>query len=310
MKKYLLKRLIISIVTLFCIVLVMFLLLNLMPGSPFQNEKLSPEQRALLLSKYGLDKSLPERFFIYLKNLLKGDFGVSYSLAANVPISDLLKAHMQISMILGFVAMVIGSLLVMSVGFFSALAKDCIGDKLCSVLTIIGISLPSYLFSIFFSYTLGFRTGTLPMLFEHSHPVLSSIMPVLSYALPVAAVVCRFTRDEAVSVMDSDYVLFAKSQGISGMRLLTGYILRNSLMPVITVIMMLLVGLLSGSMVTEQIFSIPGIGALLTKAITANDYNVVLALTFVFAFIFIAARLLLDVLYGIIDPRIRVSGKG
>ena len=94
------------------------------------------------------------------------------------------------------------------------------------------------------------------------------------------------------------------------MRLLTGYILRNSLMPVITVIMMLLVGLLSGSMVTEQIFSIPGIGALLTKAITANDYNVVLALTFVFSFIFIAARLLLDILYGIIDPRIRVSGKG
>ena len=94
------------------------------------------------------------------------------------------------------------------------------------------------------------------------------------------------------------------------MRLLTGYILRNSLMPVITVIMMLLVGLLSGSMVTELIFSIPGIGALLTKAITANDYNVVLALTFVFAFFFIAARLLLDVLYGIIDPRIRVSGKG
>ena len=252
---------------------------------------------------------MPERFFLYVKNLLRGDFGVSYSLAANVPISELLKKHMPISMIIGFVSIIIGSLLGMSVGFFSALAKESFGDKLCSVLTIIGISLPSYLFSIFFSYTLGFRTGTLPMLFEHSHLILSSILSVLSYALPVSAVICRFTRDEAVSVMDSDYVLFAKSQGISGMRLLTGYILRNSLMPVIT-IMMMLVGLLSGSMVTEQIFSISGIGALLTQAITANDYNVVPALTFVFAFIFIAVRLLLNVLYGIIDPRIRVSGKG
>lgn len=227
-----------------------------------------------------------------------------------MPISELLKKHMPISMIIGFVSIIIGSLLGMSVGFFSALAKESFGDKLCSVLTIIGISLPSYLFSIFFSYTLGFRTGTLPMLFEHSHLILSSILSVLSYALPVSAVICRFTRDEAVSVMDSDYVLFAKSQGISGMRLLTGYILRNSLMPVITIMMMMLVGLLSGSIVTEQIFSIPGIGALLTQAITANDYNVVPVLTFVFAFIFIAVRLLLDVLYGIIDLRIRVSGKG
>ena len=309
MKKYLLKRIIISVITLFCIVLILFLMLNLMPGSPFNSDKLSEEQKAQLLNKYGLDKPVLERFFIYIGNLFKGDFGVSYNLAANVTISELLRDHMPITLMLGLVSMVTGSLFGMFVGFLSAMARNSIGDKICTVLTIIGISVPSYLFSIFLSYMLGYRTGTLPMLYDFREPVLSSIMPVISYSLPVSAVVCRFTRDEAVSVIDSDYVLFARSQGIGGAKLLRSYILRNSLIPVITVEMLMLVGLLAGSMVTEQIFSIPGIGALLTNAISVNDYNVIIAMTFIFALIFIAARLLLDILYGIIDPHIRVSGK-
>ena len=284
-------------------------MLNLMPSSPFNSDKLSEEQKAQLLNKYGLDKPVLERFFIYIGNLFKGDFGVSYNLAANVPISELLRDHMPITLMLGLVSMVTGSLFGMFVGFLSAMARNSIGDKICTVLTIIGISVPSYLFSIFLSYMLGYRTGTLPMLYDFREPVLSSIMPVISYSLPVSAVVCRFTRDEAVSVIDSDYVLFARSQGIGGAKLLRSYILRNSLIPVITVEMLMLVGLLAGSMVTEQIFSIPGIGALLTNAISVNDYNVIIAMTFIFALIFIAARLLLDILYGIIDPRIRVSGK-
>lgn len=138
-------------------------------------------------------------------------------------------------------------------------------------------------------------------------PVVSGIMPVLSLSIAVMAVIARFTRDEAVSVMKSDYVMFARSQGISNRTLLFRYVIRNSMMPVITVMTMLLVGLLTGSLVTEQIFAIPGIGFLLSSAITANDYNVVVTLGFLYAAIYVAARLILDILYGIIDPRVRLG---
>ena len=309
MKKYLLKRILISIVTLFCILLILFIMLNLLPGSPFNSEKLSDEQKAVVMAKYGLDKPVIERFLIYLKNMLKGDFGVSYNIATNVPISDLLREHMPITVYLGLASMIIGSALGMSAGFFAALNKNGIGDLLCSVLSIIGISIPSYIFAICLAYFIGFQWEMLPLLYDFRYPVLSSVMPVIAYSLPIAAVICRFTRDEATNVMKSDYVLFARSQGIDGSKLLFGYVLRNSLMPVITIITLMLVNLLTGSMVVENIFSIPGIGNMMTMAVTENDYNVIIALAFVYAVLFIIARLILDIIYGIIDPRVRIIGK-
>lgn len=307
MRKYILKKLMLSIVTLFVILLVLFLLMELMPGSPFNSDKLSEAQRATLARAYGLDKPVLVRFFLYLKNMLRGDFGVSYNLSINTPVLTMIKSRLPISMRIGVCSLLLGSVLGLAIGFLAAFHQGKAADIFCTIISVIGISVPSYIFAIALSYYGGFKFKRLPLLYDFRMPVVSSIMPVLSLSIAVMAVIARFTRDEAVSVMKSDYVMFARSQGISNRTLLFRYVIRNSMMPVITVMTMLLVGLLTGSLVTEQIFAIPGIGFLLSSAITANDYNVVVTLGFLYAAIYVAARLILDILYGIIDPRVRLG---
>ena len=308
MVKYVIKKLAIAVLTLFLVVLILFLLMELMPGSPFNNPKLSDEQKQVMMQAYGLDKPVLERFFIYVKNMLHGDFGVSYNMAADVPVAELIKSRLPISMLIGLASMILGSILGLALGFLAAFKKGKIWDVICRIISVISISVPAYIFAILFSYFLGFKLKLLPLLYDFRSPVISSLMAVISLSIFVMGVVLRYTRDEAVSVLSSDYVLFARSQGISKKVLLTKYVLRNSLMPIITVMTMLLVGLLTGSLVTESIFAVPGIGYLLSSAVTANDYNVVIALSFVFALIYVVARLILDLLYGLIDPRVRVAG--
>ena len=307
MRKYILKKLMLSIVTLFVILLVLFLLMELMPGSPFNSDKLSEAQRATLARAYGLDKPVLVRFFLYLKNMLRGDFGVSYNLSINTPVLTMIKSRLPISMRIGVCSLLLGSVLGLAIGFLAAFHQGKAADIFCTIISVIGISVPSYIFAIALSYYGGFKFRWLPLLYDFRIPVVSGIMPVLSLSIAVMAVIARFTRDEAVSVMKSDYVMFARSQGISNRTLLFRYVIRNSMMPVITVMTMLLVELLTGSLVTEQIFAIPGIGFLLSSAITANDYNVVVTLGFLYAAIYVVARLILDILYGIIDPRVRLG---
>ena len=309
MKKYFLKKLAISVITLILIVLILFLMMDMMPGSPFNNPKLTEAQKAQLMASYGLDKPVFIRFLMYLKNILHGDFGVSYTLSVNTPVSQIIAARLPISMAIGAAAMVIGSILGLALGYFAAFHAGKAGDMICLILFVIGISVPSFIFAIVISYFFGFEWNIFPLLYDFRQPVLSSIMAVSSMSIYVMAVVGRYTRDEASAVLKSDYVQFAVSQGISQRKILRYYVIRNSMMGVITVMAMLLVGLLTGSLVTEQIFAIPGIGFLMSKAISANDYNVVIALAFVFAAIYVTARLILDVLYGLIDPRVRVGGR-
>ena len=307
MRKYLLKRLLLSVVTLFIILLVLFLLLSFMPGSPFNSQKLSADQVAVLNAKYGLDRPLPERFFKYLTNMICGDLGVSYSLSADTPVSTLLRNRLPVTILIGVVSLAIGAVFGIFVGMSAALSKSRVVKAIYNVLTIVGIAVPSYLIAIFLSYFAGYKERMLPLLFDINHPVITSIMPVLSMSAIVVAVVSRFSCEEAGRVISSDYVLLARCQGVTNFKLITRYILPNSIMPVITIIAMLLVGLMTGSLVIEQMFAIPGTGALLTQAISANDYNVILALSFVYSGMYIVAVLIVDVLYCLIDPRVRLS---
>ncbi|MBP3874047.1 MAG: ABC transporter permease [Lachnospiraceae bacterium] len=309
MKKYIIKKLVLSVVTLLLIIFILFLLMNFMPGSPFNNPKLTPEQKEILIQSYGLDKPVLQRFFIYLGNMFKGDFGVSYSLSVNTPVLTLIRSRLPVSLLIGVSAMLLGSAAGLIVGFLAAFHQGKAADIVCMILSVIGISVPSYIIAIALSYFVGFRLKWLPLLYDFRNPVLSGIMPVLALSVMVMSVIARFTRDEAVSVLKSDYVMFARSQGMSGRTILFHYVIRNSIMQVITVMTLLLVGLLTGSLVTEQIFSIPGIGFLLSSAISANDYNVVITLSFMYAAIYVVARLILDILYGIIDPRVRLGGE-
>ncbi|MGI5977958.1 MAG: ABC transporter permease [Oscillospiraceae bacterium] len=310
MGKYVLKRVLISVFTLLVITLVLFILLQLMPGSPFNDEKLSPEQHAVLNEKYGLDKPIIVQFGNYVVNMFKGDFGVSYNISKNTPISQLIEKRLPISIRIGGMAVTLGAIVGLLLGIAAALKHDTGWDTLCTVISVLGVSVPSYVFALGLSYTFGFRLGWLPMLYSSRQAFASSILPSIALSLFTCASIARFTRTEMLEVLGSDYMLLAESKGISGNKLIFRHALRNSLIPIVTVLAPLIVDLMTGSLVVEKIFSIPGVGSLLVTAIQSNDYNVVIALSFIYSAMYIGIMLIVDILYGIIDPRIRVAKDG
>ena len=307
MKKYVLKRVLISIVTLLVILLVLFILLQFMPGSPFNDEKLTADQRALLYAKYGLDQPVIIQFFHYVAHMCQGDFGVSYNISKNTPISQLLQTRLPTSVRIGGQAVVFGAIVGLVLGIVAALKHGSFWDSLCTVISVIGVSVPSYVFALFLAYFCGFKAGWFPQLYQMTHPIYSSILPSIALAMFTIASIARFTRSEMLEVLDSDYLLLAKSKGLSQNALIMRHTLRNAMIPVITVLAPLIVGLMTGSLVVEKIFAIPGIGSLLVQAIQSNDYNVVIVLSFIYAAMYIGIMLVVDILYGIIDPRIRLA---
>ena len=302
-----LNRVLISVVTVLIILAVLFTMLHSMPGSPFNDEKITAVQRANLEAKYGLDKPLPVQFVNYLRAMLSGDFGVSYVIQKNMPIASLLRARIMVSIRIGVQAVALGTLIGLLMGIVAAMKRNSFLDTFATVVSVIGVAFPSYVFAMAMSYFIGFRLGWLPLLYSTADAARSTVMPTISLSMFSMATVARFARTEMVEVMGSDYMLLADSKGISSFRLLGVHGLRNALIPIVTVLAPLTVELMTGSLVVEQIFAIPGIGSLLVSAIQFNDYNVVLAVVFVYSIMFISVMLIVDILYGVIDPRIRLA---
>ena len=309
-KKYTLKRVITALFTLLAILLVLFVLMQLMPGSPFNDEKLNDSQRAALYAKYGLDQPVVVQFFRYVGNMLRGDFGVSYNISKNTPISQLIQTRLPISILIGGFAVLIGAVLGLLLGLLAALKHNTIWDSIATIISVIGVSVPSYVFALALSYSLGFKLKWFPMLLNIQDVMGSSVLPSISLSMFTMASIARFTRSEMLEVLGSDYMLLAESKGISGASLIFRHALRNALIPIITVLAPLIVDLMTGSLVVEKIFAIPGVGSLLVTAIQSNDYNVVISLSFVYSAMYIIIMLVVDILYGIIDPRIRLAKDG
>ncbi|WRS28594.1 ABC transporter permease [Oscillospiraceae bacterium MB08-C2-2] len=310
MKRYIFRRVLISVFTLLAITLVLFTLLQLMPGSPFNDEKLTNDQRAVLNAKYGLDQPLHVQFGRYVVRLVQGDLGVSYNISKNTPISQLIESRLPVSIKIGGMAVGAGALVGLLLGIVAALNHNTWLDRLCTVISVLGVSVPSYVFALTLSYSLGFRLSLLPMLYSAKAPLASGVMPSIALSMFTLASIARFTRNEMLEVMGSDYMMLAESKGITGAPLIVRHAMRNALIPIITVLAPLIVDLMTGSLVVEKIFAIPGVGSLLVTAIQSNDYNVVIALSFIYSAMYIGIMLLVDVLYGIIDPRIRLSKSG
>ena len=310
MKKYIFKRILTSIFTLLVILLVLFVLMQLMPGSPFNDEKLTADQRAALYAKYGLDQPIVVQFFRYVGNMLRGDLGVSYNISKNTPIAQLIQTRLPISIMIGGYAVALGAVIGLILGLIAALKHDTIVDSVCTIISVIGVSVPSYVFALALSYYFGFKLRWFPMLFSQQMITQSSVLPSVSLSMFTMASIARFTRSEMLEVLGSDYMLLAESKGISGSALIIRHALRNALIPIITVLAPLIVDLMTGSLVVEKIFSIPGVGSLLVNAIQSNDYNVVISLSFIYSAMYIAIMLVVDILYGVIDPRIRLAKKG
>ena len=310
MKKYTIKRVLTFIFTLLAILLILFILMQLMPGSPFNDEKLNEDMRAALYAKYGLDKPIIVQFFNYVKNMLQGDFGVSYKISKNTPISQLIQTRLPISIGIGGMAVALGAIAGLLLGLLAALKHNTIWDTLATIISVIGVSVPSYVFALALSYNFGFKLPWFPMLFSQKDIMGSSVLPSISLSMFTMASIARFTRSEMLEVLGSDYMLLAESKGLSGPALIFRHALRNALIPIVTVLAPLIVDLMTGSLVVEKIFAIPGVGSLLVNAIQSNDYNVVISLSFIYSAMYIAIMLVVDLLYGVIDPRIRLAKKG
>ena len=306
-KKYIFKRVLYSLVAVLVLLLLLFLMLDLMPGSPFNDDKLSQEQIDVLYQKYGLDDPFLVRYFRYLFNIVKGDFGVSYNIASNVPITDLLQTRLPTSIRLGGQAVFLGASIGLLLGLVAALKHNTIFDTIATIISVLGVSLPSYVFALALSYVFGYRMGWFPLLYASETPFISSVLPTVALSMFSMANIARFTRTEMLEVLRSDYMLLAESKGISGPTLIIRHALRNALIPIITVLGPLIVNTMTGSLVIEKIFSIPGIGELMVRSIQQNDYNVTIALSFIYSLMYIGIMLVVDILYGIIDPRIRLS---
>ena len=307
MSKYILKRVLISLMTLLAIIFVLFVMLDKMPGSPFNDEKLTEAQKALLYAKYGLDQPFMVRFGKYLLNMLKGDLGVSYTINKNKPIAEMLTGPLKISLRVGAQAMVLGSVIGLILGIIAALKHNSFLDTLLSLLAIIGVSVPSYVFALLLAYFVGFKLNWAPILYNAQNVNRSLLLPTVALSMFPIANISRFTRSEMIDVLNSEYILLVKAKGIKEKGMILHHALRNTMIPIVTIMGPLLVNLLTGSMVVEKVFAIPGIGLIMTQAIQNNDYNVVIACAFVYSAMYITMMLIVDVLYGIIDPRIRVA---
>ena len=309
MTKYIAKRILLALATLFVITFVLFVLIRIMPGNPFPVERLSAEMILQKRAELGLDKPILEQFINYLSLLMSGSFGNGTSLYNGAPIKPILVTCMWNSFKIGGIAIIFGTTVGLLLGITAALNRGKFLDGFCTVTSILGVCVPSYVFMIFLQYYFAFKIPFFPYFFDPSQFIFSSIMPSLSLSLFTIATVSRFTRNEMVEVMNSDYVKLAESKGLYGFELVKKHVLRNALIPVVTVIAPLVVDLMTGAMVIEKIYGINGVGKLMVDAIAGDgvDYNYVLALGIIFSAMYIFVMLVLDILYGILDPRIRIA---
>ena len=311
MTKYVAKRILMAALTLFIITFVLFVLIRIMPGNPFPVERMSAEMIAQKRLELGLDKPILVQFGDYLSLLASGSFGNGTALYNGAPIKPILLKCLENSFKIGVLSILFGTIVGLAIGILAALNRGKFLDGLCTVISILGVCIPSYVFMIFLQYFFAYKISFFPYFFDSSNFINSAIMPALSLSLLAISIIARFTRNEMVEVMNSDYVKLAEAKGLYGWQLIRKHILRNALIPIVTVIAPLVVDLLTGAMVIEKIYGINGVGKLMVDAIAGQgvDYNYVLALGIVFSAMYIGAMLILDILYGIIDPRIRLVAK-
>jgi oligopeptide transport system permease protein len=311
MAKYIAKRVFLSLVTLFVILFILFMLLQFMPGSPFNDEKLTAAQQAVLMAKYGLDKPFMIRFWIYLQNVvLRGDFGISYAIKKDMLVSGIIMSRLGTSIRIGLQALLLGTSLGVLFGVISGSKRNTWMDSLATVAAVIGVSIPSYVLALALSYVLGYKFRIFDITYKVDNPIGSSILPTIALSFFVMAQTTRFLRTELIEVLGSDYVKLVDAKGVAKLKVIMKHGLRNALISVVTILGPLTVNLMTGSLVVERVYGIPGIGSLLVEGIQVNDYNIIVMIAFVYSALYIFVNLVVDIMYGVIDPRIRVAKGG
>lgn len=302
---YTLKRFVEAGIVLFIIVSLTFVLLRLVPGGPFDQDKaLPPEIKANIEKKYNLDKPLIEQYGSYLSGLLRGDLGESYKYLGR-PVSEIIADSLPASFVLGFYALLISFLIGIPLGLFAAARHNSWADNASMVVAISGVSLPNFLVAAFLVQIFALKLQILPSAGWGS--LYYYVLPVICLGIRPIAFIARLTRSSVLDVIGSDYIRTAKAKGLSERTVLFKHVLKNSLIPVLTYSGPLVAAILTGSFVIEIFFSIPGIGKHLVQSVTNRDYPFILALTLLYAALLVLANLIVDLLYAYFDPRIRLG---
>lgn len=308
MLRYILKRLLIMIVTLWIIITLTFVLMVSIPGSPFNSESSSNETvQANLEKHYNLDEPYVIQYLYYIKSIATFDFGPSIT-QRNQTVNDLLGRGFPISLELGIITIIVAVFSGIILGIIAALRHNGIIDYLAMGIAVLGISIPNFILATLLIQQLAVTYEIFPVA-TWSSPA-HMVLPIIALATGPTAIIARLTRSTMLEVLTQDYIKMARAKGLSPWKIIFKHALRNALMPVVTIMGTLLAGILTGTFVIEQIFAIPGMGKYFVESINQRDYPVIMGTTVFYSAFLIFMLFLVDIAYGILDPRIKVHKKG
>ncbi len=305
MLKYALKRILGAIPTLLLVIAIAFLMVHAAPGGPFDSERaLAPAIEANIERYYQLDESLPEQFVRYLDGLWRGDLGPSYRLR-DYTVAEIIAGALPLSMRLGAIAMILALIVGVGAGVVAALRKNTLIDRAVTGFAMIGISVPVFVIAPVMVLVFAVMLDWLPASFSGGEGPARLIMPVIALALPQIAYIARLTRASMIDVLSSDFVRTARAQGLSTMSIVRFHAFKPAMLPLLSYMGPAIAGVLTGSVVVEQVFGIPGVGQFFISGALNRDYTLVLGITIFYAALVILLNLVVDILYGFLDPRIR-----
>jgi len=312
MLSYAIKRLLGAIPTLLIIITLAFFMMRVAPGGPFDGERrLPPEIEANILAAYDLDKPLYEQYFLYLGRLVQGDLGPSFR-TRDFTVTEMIAAGLPVSLQLGLTAIILALGVGTTLGVFAALKQNRAGDYSVMTLAMIGITVPTFvtaplltlMFGVYGVSLFGLNLS-LPVGGWNNGALRNMILPVLVLALPQIAVIARLVRGSMIEVLRSNYVRTARAKGLSSYQVVTRHALRAGLLPLISYLGPAIAGMATGSLIVEQIFTIPGIGRYFVQGALNRDYTLVMGVVIFYAALIITLNLIADILYRVFDPRVR-----
>ena len=302
--RYIVKRIILAVVTLWAVITITFFVMHAVPGGPFTREKaISAEAQAALEAKYGLDKPLFEQYTTYLTDAIHGNFGPSLKQRGRM-VTDIILDGMKTSAKIGLIALLIATVLGILFGAVAALRRNTLPDKIIMIMTTAFVSMPSFIMGSLLMIIFCVSLKVLP---ANGASEGGLILPIITLSLYPMAYITRLTRSSMLDVLGQDYIRTAKAKGVSGRNVIIGHALKNSLIPVITYFGPELAYIVTGSLVVEQIFAVPGIGRYFVNSITGRDYTLIMGTTIVLATLIVIMNLVSDILYKVVDPRINLE---
>ena len=305
MLRYAVRRLIASLVTIFLVITLTFFLMQIVPGGPFLGENVNPEITERLLAKYGYDQPLLLQYGRYLTSLVQGDLGVSMVVKAGNPVSEVIGKSFPTSGKLGFIALFFALIIGIPLGVFAAMRHGTIFDRTFIFLSSLFVSIPSFIMTITLMLIFGSWLKLLPIAYLENWT--SYIMPVTGMAIYPMFHLGRLTRTTMLDVVSQDYIITARAKGLSTGKIMFKHALRNAIIPVVTSLGPTIAGILTGSFVVEKVFAIDGIGKYFISSISSRDYPLIMGTTIFYGALLIMCNYVVDLLYGLIDPRIKMS---